>query len=149
MRDKMARIDRALYDSATFPHRVTVATRFDDLDLQGHVNNAAAMVMLQEARVMFNNAAGLAKQMEGGLRMMVAAIQVEFSSELHHPGEVDVRNGVLKVGTTSFTIAQVAEQNGRGAIYAQIVLVTANASGPVAMPAGMRAAFERLQLRDA
>ena len=46
----MARIDRAALDNANFPAAVTIPTRFADLDLQGHVNNAAVPVILQETK---------------------------------------------------------------------------------------------------
>ena len=56
----MNRIDRKRFDAASFPVRFEITTRFDDLDMQGHVNNAAAVVILQEARANFNIVAGMA-----------------------------------------------------------------------------------------
>jgi hypothetical protein len=46
-----SRIDRARLDAIDFPVKVEVPLRFDDLDRQGQVNNAAAGVILQERRV--------------------------------------------------------------------------------------------------
>ena len=141
----MARIDRQRLDAALFPVSVEVQTRFDDLDTQGHINNAAATVILQEGRVMFNRAAGLSGMM-GGLRTMVAAVTIEYAAEMHFPDPVEIGCGLLAVGRTSFTIGQRARQKGVSAIYAQAVMVFADAHGPAAIPHDLRAAFERLRI---
>lgn len=139
----MARIDRKRLDAATFAVMLDVPTRFDDVDMQGHVNNAAAVVILQEARAHFNVAAGLRDHLGGGLRTMVAALTVEYAGENHHPGVVSVGTGVLAVGRTSFTLAQVARQNGRATLYAQAVMVLADADGPAPIPDALRAGYLR------
>jgi acyl-CoA thioester hydrolase len=141
----MARIDRARLDAATFPVTLAVPTRYADIDVQGHVNNVAAAVILQEARVQFNTTAGLRMEL-GGLRVMVAAIAIEYAGEMHHPDPVEVGTGIVAMGRTSVTMAQVARQNGRTALYAETVLVLADADGPAPIPASLREAFERLML---
>jgi acyl-CoA thioester hydrolase len=141
----MARIDRARLDAATFPVTMAVPTRYADIDIQGHVNNVAAAVILQEARVQFNTTAGLKMEL-GGLRVMVAAIAIEYAGEMHHPDPVEVGTAIVAMGRTSLTIAQVARQNGRTALYAETVLVLADADGPAPIPAGLREAYGRLML---
>ncbi len=143
----MARIDRAAFDNANFPAAVTIHTRFADLDLQGHVNNAAVPVILQEARVDFNTAVDMRGQL-GGLRPMVAGITIEYAAELTHPGEIEILTGVSKIGRTSFTLQQVVRQRGRTAIYAETTLVIADATGAAALPEGLRCNLEALLLRQ-
>ena len=143
----MARIDRAALDNASFPAAVTIPTRFADLDLQGHVNNAAVPVILQEARVDFNTAVDMRGQL-GGLRPMVAGITIEYAAELTHPGEIEILTGVSKIGSTSFTLQQVVRQSGRTAIYAETTLVIADATGAAALPEGLRCNLEALLLRQ-
>ncbi len=143
----LARIDRAALDNANFPAAVTIPTRFADLDLQGHVNNAAVPVILQEARVDFNTAVDMRGQL-GGLRPMVAGITIEYAAELTHPGEIEILTGVSKIGRTSFTIQQVARQRGSTAIYAETTLVIADATGAAALPEGLRCNLEALLLRQ-
>lgn len=141
----MARIDRGRLDAARFAVTAEIATRFDDLDVQGHVNNAAAVVILQEARVMLNRAAGLG-ELRGGLRTMVAGLTVEYAGELRYPVPVQVGCGIAAIGRTSFTIAQRASQEGHATLYAEAVMVLADAGGPVALPNALRAAFEALKI---
>ena len=144
---ELARLDRATLDKAIFPAAVTIPTRFADLDLQGHVNNAAVSVILQEARVDFNKAVDMRGHL-GGRRPMVAGITIEYAAELTHPGEIEILTAVSKIGRTSFTIQQVARQKGRTAIYAETTLVIADATGAAALPEGLRCNLETLLLRQ-
>lgn len=138
----MVRIDRARLDAAREPVLFETPVRFDDLDVQGHVNNAAAVVLLQEARVDFNRATRLF-ELTGPLRVLVAALSVEYAGEMRHPGIVSIATGVLAIGRTSVTVGQVARQEGRPCLYAEGVMVMADASGPAAIPDTLRALYER------
>ncbi len=141
----MARIDRRRLDDTTHSLAFDVPVRFDDIDVQGHVNNAAAVVILQETRADFNLALGLSR-LRGELRVMVAALSVEYAAEMHHPGLITVHTGVLAIGRSALTLGQVARQNGRSALYAQAVLVFADETGSAAIPSAARAAYARYQI---
>lgn len=143
----MTRIDRQYFDAARFPVRFEVPTRFDDVDMQGHVNNAAAVVFLQEARAHFNVTAGVAN-LRGSLRPMVAALTVEYASEMHHPGIVTIDSGVLEIGRSSVTFGQVARLGGRARLYARAVMVFADTDGAAPIPDDMRAAYANLMIAD-
>ncbi len=138
----MVRIDRKRLNAATLPVSFDIPIRFDDLDTQGHVNNVAAVLLLQEARANFNILAGL-HELRGTLRVMVAALSAEYAGEMHYPGVVTVHTGVLALGRTSYTLGQAARQNGRSTLYAQAVLVMADADGPAPIPEALRSAYER------
>jgi acyl-CoA thioester hydrolase len=140
--DGVGRIDRQRLDATDFAIMIDVPTRYDDVDMQGHVNNAAMVVILQEARAHFNFAAGLRDHL-AGLRMMVASLGVEYTGENHYPDAVTIGTGVLAIGRTSFTLGQVARQNGRSTVYAQAVLVLADAGGPAPIPDAARALCAR------
>lgn len=138
----MSRIDRKRLDATEFAVTFDIPIRFDDVDMQGHVNNAASVVILQEARAAFNVTAGLT-QHRGDLRTMVAALSIEYAGEMYYPGQVTIGTGVLAVGRTSFTLGQVARQNGKSTLYAQAVMVLADANGPAPIPDRLREAYER------
>ena len=141
----MTRLDRARLDAAEFPVRFEVQTRFDDTDMQGHLNNAAVVVLLQEARVDFNRQAGLWDHGKG-LRMMAVGITVEFAGEMFFPERVEIFSGTTKIGRSSYTLAQVARQGGTARIYAEATMVFADENGPTAIPDPIRAALERMML---
>jgi acyl-CoA thioester hydrolase len=140
-----SRIDRERLDAVDFPIRVDVPIRFNDLDVLGHVNNTAAVVILQEARVGFMQRTALTT-LGANFRSVVAGLRIEFAVELHHPGVVEVFMGIVAIGRTSFTMAQVGRQNGRSALYAEVTLVGSGANGPVPLPDDFRAAIERLRV---
>lgn len=142
----MARIDRKRLDEAVFPVITTIQTRYDDIDAQGHVNNAAAAVLLQEGRVGLNRAARLL-ELRGDLRPVVAALSIEYAGEMHHPEPIEISSGVLAIGRSSVTIGQLARQGGRPTLYAETVLVMTGTDGPAAMPEPMRAAYESVLIR--
>ena len=136
----MHRIDRQRIEGAPAPIVTRIATRFDDLDTQGHINNAAVVVLLQEARVGFNIAIGLPR-VPRGLRWMVAGLHVEYARELHHPDPVEVATTILSIGRSSFVMGQVARQGGHGAVYAETAIVLTDDTGPAALPDDLRAAY--------
>ena len=141
----LARISRAVLDKVQFPVTFTIPTRFADLDLQGHVNNAAVPVILQESRVDFNKTIEFAT-LPSGLRPMIAGITVEYAAELTHPNIIEIGTGVARIGRTSFTLNQVARQNGRTAIYAETTMVIADEHGGAPLPEALRRNLERVLL---
>ena len=141
----MARIDRKHLDAATFPVRYQVQTRFDDLDIQGHVNNVSVVVMLQEARVHFNRLAGF-WDMPNRLRMMAAGLTVEYAGEMYHPEPVEVFTAPIAIGRTSFTLGQVIRQSDRTTTYAEVTMVVADANGPTPIPDPVRARLKELSI---
>ena len=144
----MARIDRQRLDGAAFPVTSTIQTRFSDVDMQGHINNAAAAVILQEARVGLNRTAGFSEIREG-LRPVVAALSIEYAGEMHHHAPIEVSTGVLSIGRTSVVLAQLARQDGRATLYGETVLVMTDSDGPAAIPPALRDAYERVLIRPA
>ncbi len=142
----MARIDRARLDNTEFPLTISIPTRFADLDLQGHINNAAVSVILQESRVDFDRVIKMASSLDG-LRPMIAGITIEYAAELVHPADIEIGTGVSRIGRTSFTLQQIARQNGRTAIYAETTTVLADKTGPAALPDPLRHNLEALLIR--
>jgi len=136
------RIDSSRLDAATFPDTIAMPVRFDDLDVLWHVNNAAAVIMLQEARVLFGINLALPNLHDIGLHSVVVAMNVEYAAEINHPGPVEISSGILRLGTTSFTFAQVIRQNGVGCVYATVTLAVTGDSGAVPLPDSWRQIHE-------
>ena len=143
--ERPPRMDREFLDALDFPIKVQVPIRFTDLDMLGHVNNAAAGIILQEGRVAFDQRAAL-PALQAGLRQVVAGLRIEFANELKYPGVVEVCTGIAAIGRTSFTTIQLGRQNGRSALYAEITIVVCNADGPAPISDELRAEIERLRL---
>jgi acyl-CoA thioester hydrolase len=141
----MARIDRERLESASLPVVSQIATRFADLDSFNHVNNAAAPVILQEARYDFGMAARMNEM--GDVRMLVGALYVDYVGEMFFPGIIEVRSGIVSIGRTSAVLGQVARQDGRPTMYAETVMITVDSQGTTPIPEALRAAYVRLSAR--
>ena len=140
------RIDRARFEVATWPDTISLPVRFDDLDVLWHVNNAAAVIMLQEARVMFGINLALPKIEDFGVRSVVAGQTIEYAAEITFPGAVEIRSGILALGRTSFTFAQQIRKDGVGCVFATVTLVCTGEQGTAALPEGWRNVYEERAL---
>lgn len=136
----MTRIDRARIEAAGSPVVETIQTRFDDLDMQGHINNGAVIILLQEARTRFNKTLGLGGMTKDN-RALVAGIQVEFVRELHHPAPVEISTAIISVGRTSFVMGQLLRQHGQNAVYCEIAIVMTDVNGPTPLTDAVREAY--------
>ena len=105
-----------------FPFRTFDKLRYADTDTQGHVNNAVFATLLETGRVEFlydpkkpltaNNAA-----------FVIANLNLNFLSEVHWPGQVDIGTAVRKVGNSSLTLYQGIFQNTHCVATAETVIV--------------------------
>jgi acyl-CoA thioester hydrolase len=140
------RIDRTRLDGGVWPFRMAIDTRYSDVDRVGHVNNVAVAAILQECRTRFFRTLDLSHV--PGCDVVVAALNIEFAGDLLHPGTVEVSIGVLEIGRTSIRLGQIAAQNGRPSVYAEIVQVFKDRSGPIALPPSLRAQLELVCLDE-
>lgn len=104
------------------PFRSHDKVRYSDTDRQGHVNNAVFATFLETGRVelLFDPAHPL---VDAGAECVIAKLVLEYRGEIQWPGEVHVGTGVLRLGTSSMTLVQVAEQNERVVATAETVIV--------------------------
>ncbi len=138
------RIDRTRLQPGNFPFCYQMQTRFDDLDLVGHVNNVAIAAIFQEGRNRFINAYDLMKT--ASCSVVVATMNIEFAADLFHPDPVEVSVGLLEVGRSSFRFGQMTQQNGRITAYAEVVLVARDNTGSVALPDAWRPILGRMMI---
>ena len=141
----MGRIDREPMDAAKDAVTIRIPTRYDDLDTHGHVNSAAATVILQEARAEFIKTIGASSTVEN-LNIVVAAVSVAYAGEIHCPALIEVSVGVLRIGRSAVTFWQVARQEGIAKLYAEAVLVFTGSDGPASIPDTIREAYTRASL---
>ena len=100
-------------DAASYPVRIELQTRFQDMDINGHLNNVAFAALFESGRVLLNRDARPLGERPANERTMVAAVEINYLAEGHFPGTVDVATGVGRIGNSSWTIVQAMFQNGR------------------------------------
>jgi acyl-CoA thioester hydrolase len=96
--------------------------RYCDTDRQGHINNAVFAVFCETGRVMFlyDEKLDLAGPNAG---FVLARLEIDYRSELFHPGRIDIGTRVLAIGRSSFRLGQGIFNGDTCAATGQSVLV--------------------------
>ncbi len=136
-----------LTDPSLYPFVSDVATRFQDLDLLGHINNVAMTGMFEEARYIFGQQAGFSECLSPGSRIMVASVQVHFLSEAFHGDPVRFYIGVGYLGSSSWRLRALGRQGDKAVMIGDASIVHATSSGPAPLPSGLRTILEGLRMR--
>ncbi|WP_066650809.1 MULTISPECIES: acyl-CoA thioesterase [Sphingomonas] len=123
-----------------YPHRETIQTRFQDLDVLGHINNVAWAALFESARVRFlGHMLGSAP---GRARGLVANVEINYLGEGHFPADVLMAHGVGRLGTRSWQVLGLALQNDVPLATCDVTVV----AGGAAMEPEFRAMLERWML---
>jgi len=95
-------------------HKCQLQIRWADLDAFKHINNAAYLVYMQEAREDFTWFSRIAKGEEPLLAdMVVARAEVDFLAPIHQTGTtLDVEIYIEKVSNSSFVMVYEMSQGG-------------------------------------
>lgn len=112
--------------------------RYGDTDRQGHVNNAVFSTYLETGRVelLHTKVGDLA---DSGCAFVIVRLELDFVSELHWPGTVEIGTRVRKVGNSSATLEQAVFQQGRKAAAAVSVIVQMDDATRKARPLSIEA----------
>ncbi|MBX3529415.1 MAG: acyl-CoA thioesterase [Rhizobiaceae bacterium] len=140
------RLDRALLDSAIYPMRHDIQTRVSDLDIQQHVNNVAVLGLMEEGRARFFRDVDWYEK-RGALRAVVAGLQVEYAFELRYPQPVQIFTGVIAIGRSSFTLAQVLRQGSAAGAYSVSTVVVLDGTRAAPMPDLLRELLRTASVR--
>lgn len=98
--------------------------RWSDQDLNGHVNNAQAVTLMEEARIR------AVKSWSGtspgtSTPRVVRAVNTLYDNELTH-GTVEARVWISRIGSTSYTVCHELFQEGTACVYSEAVIVVLN-----------------------
>lgn len=97
--------DFDLKDRATYKHWSPVTIRFSDQDSLAHINNVALAQYFEVSRTAFvYDVIRLAgpKAVET-VEFILARVVIDFVSELHYPGAVEVGARLIRLGNKSMT----------------------------------------------
>jgi len=117
-------------DPGNYPVRFAYRTLYGDLDPNGHLNNGAFGRLFEEGRADLHHRV-MDIPAADGLILLLATITIEFLREGRYPGSVEVASAVLRVGGSSYVLAQAAFQDGACVALADCVIVKASRDGPV------------------
>ncbi len=116
-----------------FPVHFVTRILFSDLDANLHVNNLAYARWFQEGRADFDT--GVLKAGLGGsdLRLILAHQELDYLSALPYPGSVTVATGVLRIGSTSYTLGHAVFGGETCHARGQSVMVKLGDAGATAL----------------
>ena len=72
-------------DPATYPVSMTAQTRFQDMDINGHLNNVAFAALFENARVQLNRNVRPWADRPANQPTMVAAVEINYLREGNYP----------------------------------------------------------------
>lgn len=131
----------------TYPNAVEVETRFQDLDPLGHINNVAMAGLFEAGRIKFNHMNGTANLPRAkGERWLIAAVNINYLAESYFPEPVTIGHGISRIGSSSWTIASAAFQNGVCVATCDATLVYTNAQGAQALAPDFIACLEAVKI---
>ena len=134
----------------TYPLVNTIPSRFQDLDPLGHINNVAIGAFYEEGRGNLNRKAfSLEMRKAHGMRMVIADVHIAYLDEAFYPSDLVVGSGILRIGGSSYTIAQALFQDGRCIGASEAVLVNTDGKKPAPIPRQGRDALESLMIKTA
>ena len=135
-------------DAGNYPVRFGYRTLYSDMDPNRHLNNGAFGRLFEEGRAdLHYRVIGMPAASANGLILLLATITIEFLREGRYPGSVEVASAVLRVGVSSYVLAQATFQDGVCVALAECVMVKAARSpggGSVALTENERDALARL-----
>ena len=112
-------------------------TRWGDMDGLRHINHAAYLSYMETARMEWLNELGFVNERwDSELGVILASVDVNYFSQIHHPEELEIGLAVSKVGTKSFDLLTGVFIKGRTELIVQatIILVAFNYNLNQTMP---------------
>lgn len=139
--------DKRLQDRSIYPHWCSDTVRFSDQDAAGHVNNVAICAYMETARLTFMRDMGMMAPREDGLRGISAGMTVSFLAESYWPGTVELGTGVLRIGSSSITVASAAFKDDLCIAAAEMTVVRLRGKTPHPIDGAFREALETYRLK--
>ena len=80
-----------------FTHFSVISTRWRDMDYRQHINHAAYLTYMENARLEYAD-----HHFDQNLNFILASLTVDYHSQLFHPANLDIGQKVVDVGNKSF-----------------------------------------------
>ncbi|NGO53452.1 acyl-CoA thioesterase [Allomesorhizobium camelthorni] len=113
-----------------------------DTDRFGHVNNSVVSTYLEAGRTeIMDDALSACPNGRDDYNVLIASLSINFRSELHFPGWVQIGSTVICIGNSSLRMAQAVFADGRLVADCEgtCVLTNAKTGRPTRVPEPVRA----------
>jgi acyl-CoA thioester hydrolase len=119
-----------LSDRRLYRHWSRDTVRFSDQDAGGHVNNVSVVAYFETGRLDFMHAI-MPRVHAPPPRFVIARIAIDYVSESHWPGDVEIGCGILSVGTSSIRLGAAAFKDGACIATAEMTVVQLQGTTPL------------------
>ncbi len=121
-----------------FKHKIHISVRFSDLDAMGHVNNAAYLSYLEEARIAYFNKVLNIPNNNLAFGAVIARIEIDYIKQIRLGDQVEVYTHCARIGNKSSDIENlivvVEDGNRKTAAKAVTKLVSFDYSKKISVP---------------
>lgn len=132
-----------------YPHSAAIQTRFQDLDVLGHLNNVAFAALFETGRTKFNRQAQLWGRQARGRRAVVAQMEINYLAEGHFPADVEIATGIGEIGNRSWQILSAMFQDGQPIATCDVTIVMDKDEAGGGLPDAFRAELARWRVTEA
>lgn len=105
-----------------FRHVVPLQVRYNDIDQQGHINNAITMEFFDLGKSMYFESIGISVTPESDFTVLIVHYDVDFVGQMHFHDKMEVLTRVEKIGNKSLTLHQEVHANGRQCVVCRTIL---------------------------
>jgi len=134
---------------ASYPNVMRLETGYRDVDQLGHVNNIAIAGYYDEARSRFTNLTFAAAPKGAISRIVTVQSRIAYMGEVFHPNVLEVRTGILRIGRSSYDLAQALFQKDVCVGVCDTTLVQATSAGAEPLDPRFRAVLEGFLMTEA
>lgn len=136
--------DPALLDSARYPFHVDVATRFADMDINGHVNNVAMAAAFEDARARFDFEF-CTHESRG--HVMTVATYIDYMAQANYPKPLHMAVGISSIGRSTWVITELGLQGGVAVALCRATMVNTDGAKALPLTDGFREVLMNLQMK--
>lgn len=104
-----------------YPHHYELKTRWRDIDLFGHVNNAVFLTYIEDARIMYFKRWNVTEKKRS---LIVASIKIDYLRQIEHPSDLIVGQKLSRIGNSSFDIQSTLFIKGQSKPAARSVVIS-------------------------
>tara|TARA_B100000959_G_C14762637_1_gene534013 strand:+ start:367 stop:786 length:420 start_codon:yes stop_codon:yes gene_type:complete len=99
-------------------------TRWGDMDRLRHINHAVYLSYMETARMEWLNELGFVNERgDSELGVILASVNVDYFSQIHHPEELEIGMVISKIGTKSLDLLTGIFKKGRTELIVQATFV--------------------------
>ena len=145
----MAKPESWRLELAAYPVILANDTRFQDMDVNGHLNNVAFASLFENARVQLHRKARPWSERPKNERTMVASVEINYLREGNFPAPVTIGSGIGRIGNSSWVVVQAMFQKGECIGTCDNVIVCRTDNQPKPLRAELVAELEEMMANAA